>query len=383
MKNWIVLFALGFSLNAFAQSLWDLNDVSYLMPLPETLGSDQLLQLRTPARGGDLLEPRWVEEMPRLAMGITEAQILNQLRVVGVRIDPCFPLPTPLDCQRQVRLVWQILAKDRQNQITSIDAALHSFYVLTEREFKSLLSEIQAWKTKHQVQTAGKPLQIHPAWSEAKDQSPALHDFQKILTRYIGAENLIRVTNMLLRGAGDMWAFQTFEFRDGLFEMQKIPRLKDSLVQTFINFAVPADHFGGQGMTPLPSGKETVNLISSDSKAFENGNEDILLREFEVVVKIENPKAFNAENMDCVSCHVAQPLKHWALNKRGGPRLTETLALTEYKNSKFNLQNLSTQAASTKNLRAFGYFGNQMALSQRVIHESADVAEILNEASNP
>ena len=47
------LFLFAFS-SAFAS--WNLNDVSYLMPLPEKFdGSDGLLRMYTPAKGGQLL----------------------------------------------------------------------------------------------------------------------------------------------------------------------------------------------------------------------------------------------------------------------------------------------------------------------------------------
>jgi hypothetical protein len=83
--------------------------------------------------------------------------------------------------------------------------ALHSFHVLEDVGFAALLEDLKTWKAGYAAKTQGLPLQVHPAWAAQKDQSPALHDFQKIILKYAGSENLIRVTAMVLRGGGDMW----------------------------------------------------------------------------------------------------------------------------------------------------------------------------------
>ena len=50
----------------------------------------------------------------------------------------------------------------------------------------------------------------------------------------------------------------------------------------------------------------------------------------------------------------------------------------EYKNKKYNLDNISFRKLNTQQLRALGYMGTDLAISQRTINESAEVAEALN-----
>lgn len=378
MKFLTIILFLQCSLWAQARS-WDLNDVSYLMPLPANIGQDSLLRIDTSAAGGALLDPELVKKMPRLVMSLSDRGILESLRVVGVRIDPCFPMPTPMDCQRQVRLIWQIIVQGSDKQVQTLDAALHSFYSLTPVEFEKLLKEISLWKEKFQVKTDGLPLQVHPAWQKDKDQSLALIEFQSLLLRFVGKKNLFRVTNMLLRGANDMWAFQTFEIHEGKFQMQPIPRLDGRLAQTFVNTAQPPNRFSGSGILPFPTKGDTLNRIVADSGSAMQASEEEILKEFAAAVKAENPKEFNAENMDCVSCHVAQSAKLWSLNFRKDVNFSQALKTFEFKNPNYNLENLNPQAANTQNLRAFGYFGSDISLSQRVINESSEVADILNQ----
>ncbi|MBC7371749.1 MAG: hypothetical protein H7326_09295 [Bdellovibrionaceae bacterium] len=86
------------------------------------------------------------------------------------------------------------------------------------------------------------PLQVNPAWSAQKDQSVALQEFQKIITEFSGVANLTRVTTMVLRGAGDMWAFAGFQYSNGKLSFLSIPRIHRQ-TQAFVNQAIPADHF--------------------------------------------------------------------------------------------------------------------------------------------
>lgn len=364
-----------------AHAAWDLNDVSYLMPLPATVGDDQLLGLEAPGNGGALLPPTFVEKIPVLAFGMNREETAAALRVIAVRIDPCFPLPTPQSCQKQIRLVWQPIEMSRRNQVQTVDAALHSFYVLTDAEFKSLLKDIESWKKKYKVKTDLVPLQVHPAWAAEGDRSPALVDFHNVVKKYAGAGNLTRVTAMVLRGAGDMWAFAGFEVRNGDLEMAPVPRLNGRLSQAFINVAIPADQFAGGGISPTPKGDDTFNNIAAESVRLGEGTEELILQEVRAAFRVENPKNFNPENMDCVSCHVAQPAIQWVLNKRPELKADRLWNSEIYKNAKYDLKNMSPELWNTQMIRGLGYFGRNMAISQRVINESAEVADLLNQAA--
>ena len=198
--NLLLVLMASVQVHAAASSAWDLNDVSYLLPLPKAIGQDSHLTLDTPARGGSLLPSSIIQKMPLLALHQSKEQSIASLRVLAIRIDPCFPLPTPQACQRQIRLVWQPFENARSaGQQRTVDAALHSFYILSDNEFGSLLADIGVWKNKYGVNTQGLPLQVHPAWGVDGDKNASLIDFQKIIIKYAGAENLSRMTLMALR----------------------------------------------------------------------------------------------------------------------------------------------------------------------------------------
>lgn len=375
-----ILSVLLLVLTSFAHAAWDLNDVSYLMPMPSVIGDDNLLGPAAPGKGGALITDRIVKSLPVLAMGLSREEAADTLRVVGVRIDPCFPLPMPQSCQRQIRLVWQPLELNRRTkEVRTIDAALHTFYVLSDNEFSALLKDIQNWKNQFQVKTQGLPLNVHPAWAKQKDQSPSLMAFHDIIKKYAGAGSMTRLTIMVLRGNADMWMFAGFDVNGETVANQFVPRL-DRKAQTFINMAVPRDHFSGGGIQPAPTGDDTLNNLAFESLELEGSvSEETIRREARAVFRIENPKVFNPENMDCVSCHVAQPVKQWVLNKRPALEIEKLWSSEIYRNVRYDMTNVTERIWDTHRIRAFGYFDDGPAISQRVINESAEVADALNQ----
>lgn len=367
-----------FSFQSLAAAPWDLNDVSYLMPFPTSVLDNKLLRQQSLARGGELLPPRMLTRIPPLALHIPAEEQQKVLRVVAARIDPCFPLPTPMSCQKQIRLVWQPFEEGRNRQVMSVDAALHTFYVLSDQEFDLLLQDLQQWREKFAASTKFQPLQVHPAWAKDGDKSASLREFQSVLTKYAGEENLTRITVMVLRGAGNMWAFAGFEPSPTGPKLLPVPRLGTSQSQSFVNFGVPADHFQGGGIGPKPVGDDTLNTLVTESAELGPDKEDLILQETRAIFRIENPRQFNPENMDCVSCHVAQPAKHWVLNKRPHLGVDKAWAAETYANAKYNLENTTPEIWNTLMIRGFGYFGKHTAISQRVINESAEVADAIN-----
>ncbi len=358
---------------------WDLNDVSYLMPLPARLGTDSLLRMTDRGQGGEILPADMIQKIPVLAIDRPKEEIAANMRVVAVRVDPCFPLPTPQSCQRQVRLVWQPLEITRRKTIEAVDAALHAFYVLDDQQFSSVLKDLEAWKKKFKADTKFKPLQVHPAWAGEGDSSPALIAFNKVILKHIGPNQVNRVTAMVLRGNGDMWAFAGFDMRDGQLDMSPVPRLGNRKSQSFVNLAVPADHFSGGGIAPSAKGEDTLANLVGESDKITTGMEELIRRETRAAFRIENPKHFNPENMDCVSCHVAQPALQWIGANRPELKVKDLWSKEVYTNSKYDMSNTSPDLGNTRTIRAFGYFDQNVAISQRVSNESAEVADLVNQ----
>ena len=141
---------------------------------------------------------------------------------------------------------------------------------------------------------------------------------------------------------------------------------------------MPSDHFENGQINPAPAGDDTLNNVITDSGKFNSGFEDLLRKELRAMYRIEDPKSFNPENTDCVSCHVSQPARQWIMANRTDLGIDNIWLNFSYKNARYNLSNQSANLGNTQIIRAFGYFNSDVAISQRVINESAEVADSLN-----
>jgi hypothetical protein len=98
------------------------------------------------------------------------------------------------------------------------------------------------------------------------------------------------------------------------------------------------------------------------------------------VQRIENPDVNHPGTIDCVSCHTARPVRS---NLIGSKILSESDWLKDSYASKLFSQTTvlapalskSESAFDDKILRSFGYYNNVPVISQRVVNESAKVAE--------
>src|SRR4051794_13301010 len=70
-----------------------LDDVAVLLPLPASADDPELLTPATQGDGGSLLPPDALSLVPRL---LPTGQPEASLKVVGFRLDPCFPGPDPV-----------------------------------------------------------------------------------------------------------------------------------------------------------------------------------------------------------------------------------------------------------------------------------------------
>ena len=366
-----------FPLHAQAER-WDLNDVTMVMPM--TLGAESRALL-TPISTGDkgqLLSTEAFSKLPDpFVINMKQEEALKRLKVVAMRIDPCFRETENEACRPVLRISWQPHHGDYY-----VDAAIHSFYQLTEDEFGSLTSKLLELKAANQGDLAGKlPLGVHPIIAKQGLKGPYWKALKATILRFAGETNLFRMTFMTLLGRTNMWTFGGFENKGNGLEPIKIART-DATIQTALIHAQPPFHFDG-GIDPEPSKKEinvneimkgTMRLALPRLTAKERKMVD---SSFESSVIFENPRRFTSENLDCVSCHVAQPVKQWILNF--DPATGALAQGKAYENPEFDLTNNSATKRLTNQLRALGYYTKMLVISQRVINESAEVAAAMNQ----
>lgn len=348
---------------------WDLNDVSILFPLPKKNQPDYLLPL------GNLLTEEILKEFPRLSVRYDQKKIAQALRVLAFRIDPI---------KKQMKLVWQPVMPGPGSLMIALDMGIHSFYNLSENQFNTLLSELQQFRLRGLAQGSlhlRMPLQVHPSLVGANAEAN-LKFITDLITRYGSVANLAKVTAMVLRGGDDMWAFMGFDVVSSKFTPIQIPFTNSRTTQMFINQAIPATKFDNFQITPLVSSVSDpfFDSLLGASKKLENNlplTEDEILKTLNTAARFENPRLTDVDSLDCVSCHVSQPLRNFY-----GSQFPQADLTNQYINSNFDLSSTHTTPLNTRRIRAFGYFGSEPAISERVINESAEVADVLNQLSN-
>lgn len=362
---------------------WGLNDVTYIMPLPLDAKENNLLKLQSEGAKGVMIPEAMVMQLPFMDMDHEKNQINAMTRLMTVRIDHCFPLPTPQSCQKQIRMVWQpVLEKD--GKITTVDAAFHSFYILTDEEFSTLTKDLKNWKKKYQKReslstAATEALDVHPYWKLEKDESHALKDFNSLISKYAGQQNLSRVTVMVLRRMNDVWGFLGAEVNGDKLVVGAIPRLEGKTTQMFFNALRDKNQYVGSMVSPAPLLPDS-NLAPFIDRATSTGvfTEAEVIANLQSSFAIENPNLFSPENMDCVNCHIAQASREFLSARIPATIDANLFSAFKYANANYNLENKSAQVFNTHQLRGIGYFGSDLAISQRVINESAVVAEWLS-----
>lgn len=319
---------------------------------------------------GPLLPANIASQLPQLFF--PDPPPLDDLRVVGVRIDPCFgaapgaALTSP-DCRRQVRLVAQPLveaANMTNGTATTLDATVHLFYDLAPAEFDQLVARLRGLKAIAQSATSCKPIQVHPVMVQQGLDGAYATELRALVLDFAGMNVLTQVAVMT---RGLQWDFQMFRVNGGLLVADPIPRLGTATRQTFIVPDVPTN---SPSADPAPADSPMSLLFDRDRVA--DAPIDSLETAIDESFRIENPKLETPKTIDCASCHVAGRLRRMALDRRN---LTYDSA-QEYRNATFDLSFISDDRAIGSQ-RIFGYFNRTPSLSARVTHESAEVAAAL------
>lgn len=374
--------------------VWDLNDVSILFALPapserETL----LLKPESTGKKGALL-PSEVYALNSHLMpeDYDKLDSYRRLQAIGMRIDPCFHSnEASTRCEKQIRIVWQPVILDTDSKHTTTgDAAIHTFYELSDTEWTELLGELKELKATHKISTSHLPLGVHPALSNEKTKSAYQAKLNSLIHTYCGVNNLTRFTFMRLQTQGFWWVFGGFDRVGSSWVKMKIPRvqsLADDPVQNFFNEEMPQTPSGLRGAIVFSTKNKEESLddvvngfhTPDPSKAWQyDQDKKTFQSKLELISRIENPKVSNPNNMDCVHCHIAQLTKAYlnrSITDLKPPRsFIQQMAIE----GRYNIQNISRNSDNTRALRSFGYFGSAPHVNDRVINESVDVAEQLN-----
>lgn len=349
---WLALF----SSTSYAQEKLDLNDVSWLWPVPKTDGDlSRIIALDDlkSADGQDVWgDSQFQDLLKAIDTGLTEVngdevefqdEIRKKLvwRIAGMRVDPSAPgandeVRKVFGAKTQIRLIVQPVTQDGSGVVEVHDVAVHLVYSWTkgkdqagrhksdDDKFKEILSDLDALKKTCETNgasTTGKPLGVHPGL--LANVTGLDSQIKGFLQKHLSSKQLDSMALMGIQ-TPEPWIFLALSrLPDGRFG--KIPIPIPAAEPQMIDFR------GGATVRPTPivnnrspvtgpivpteerRGVATDVLFKRglDLDAFAKigtdaaGNDvlDTEVRNRDISDVVANPLSSHFFNTDCVSCH--------------------------------------------------------------------------------
>lgn len=362
-----------------------LNDVSILFPAQDPKAWDSFVKANDIGDKGEMLPSALVEKATGLSLlafygkkstdTLTPPERLtlsragtglgspSDLRVVSMRIDPCFPVMSTDDreCTRQIRLVWQ----SKAFREIADDTAVHTLHTLSDTEFRSLVQDLVQLKTEAGASYDNEPLQVQPILAKEGMQSPYATGVLSIIRKYAGVSNMSRLAFFDFLLFRQRWLFGAYDIQNGNASVRPVATL-GSEYQTLDGFA-PAKTMTSS--TPPFAAADNADLalrnMRSDTTEARQGYESLL--------RIENPNLVSTESTDCASCHVSTTARVLMENKLGLDKLSSASRFV----SSWNTSNAFAPTLEDTSFHSFSFF-EKPTISQRTVNESALVADWCN-----
>lgn len=338
-----------------------LNDVSIVFPLTgepgDYLGPDGLLPKALVMKSAE------IPEEPLASAGGAPFSF-NPLRVLAMRIDPCFArLPGDASqCDNQLRLILQPFGDH-----SAVDGAIHAFYRLTRAQLLTLTEAI----IDARGDMANGPLAVHPKLVAEGMQGPFAQKLNTLMKQYATVDNLFRFT-IFTPDAGEIsWDFRGFDLAKGVATPMAIPTISGDRVLFTTGFSPMLDGT----FSPKTSAPDDMQLLANINTAT-NASATERQAALDAAFRIENPDLHTPNTIDCASCHMANPARVRNGERELGLPMTNPNAFVS--NEDLTQTTPVSEARFSINLHAFSYRGAEVFISQRVINETAAAVTFLN-----
>jgi hypothetical protein len=340
-----------------------LNDVAFLLPISVA----QTWQ-------GDMVPTPLIDRLARPPghSSVMDPSRYPSLRVVALRFDLCDRLttkPCAPGAAGSLRIVMQPFGDDGE----ALDVALHAFYPVPSADVPAFVGELRKLASIDPLPFDA-PLTVSPRL-QSPGTLPAmkyLAGLKELASRYAIPERLEKLTffSFDVAVSSVQWFFSGLTRKaDGSYDDIVIPTASAKLQTVAI---AP----GGGGRVNYEfkpaSDKPTGTLLSLREESFIAASKPAQEEAVGALLRAENPTLENAETVQCATCHVSTFLVEQR-SQLAGYDMTKNPFV--FKAQVFNLSTKGGSAAAQGGLlRAFGWFGTEAVISQRVVNEAANVA---------
>jgi hypothetical protein len=335
-----------------------------------------LLGLDAMGAAGPLISAAFFDSELKSQFEALGAGVWKSSRIVAFRLDPCAGqtvVTDPSSCRSEIRLTAQYLDPGSGG----VDAGLHLIYGVTRAELDATLAELLALKGPSDPAIASLPLGPHPIMVQQGLSGAFAKGANATLLRHVGLEKLVKITLISLLRSGNDWQPTQYEKKNGAFVRTHIPSLPamtpDAEGAQFVEEVAPdpktarKTHINDEVDPNL--GYPTALLDSDVAKALPAAD---LQKGLDRLAAIEDPAKMTSATVDCASCHLAINARVFYENFTGVKAVVSFVAPVGQ-----NTTRRDETGLTGLNIRMLGYRSTQLAVSQRVVNESARVAEWL------
>jgi hypothetical protein len=341
----------------------EMNDVTILAPLPQSIAAPVLLRGTDLADDGTSLVPRALFDrlvkQSELAQPILNAPTHERLQLVAVRFDLCdrhLPGKCPEGEDARLRLVFQPIGPT----LDAEDVGFHAFYAIRNDEIAEAIASLRALA--RTVPAQGGPLRVSPALTAANPEAYATN-VRAFVRRYGGETRIVRLTvnaqPQIL--AQVRWALRGVEKKgDAFVDMATVGSTSISEEVIFVS---------GPSYDVMPITDRPTGLLGAITKStFDDADTTEKRAYLAALAAVDNPMSHTAETVACIACHVSTVVMH----ARTTSAALDPLTLPGIYTSKFDLSIAGGKSAETPfTIRALGYLGKKVLISQRVVNDTA------------
>ena len=231
------------------------------------------------------------------------------------------------------------------------------------------------------IETDGVPLRVHPGFKSEAFQ----RGIQEILVAQLKSYKLKKITFTGAASEDGPWVF----FQGLVVKKQYHHEPDPTMRQQSFGQIIPRLPGAGGLVTPLPSNSHWPSLEDGEfgpsiaelfytgiidlnkPALLSNQKESKIFKREDLVFAFENPSITDRTNTDCMSCHAAMS-RRILLGLDGKSNPFKYVA----PNSQVTTKSVMPSQSPT-NFRIFGWFGASPVVSDRVIHESANVVDLI------
>jgi hypothetical protein len=339
-----------------------MNDVSILAPLPSTPGDVVLYRASDVASDGQAFVPKsrhdQVLAIPNSVSAFIDAY--SDLQIVAVRVDLCdrvLPGPCPDTEDGRLRVVFQPITGG-----SVFDHGLHAFYSIPRANLGDVVIQFRELASLRGTQLTD-PLTVN---SDVLSNDAYRTKLRSILYEYAGGSRLFRLTGMgqVATAAALRWIFAGIEKENGQFVDIVIPGTSGSTSSEVLLL-------GNKSYQLTPEADSPTGFLTGISENdFAIASSAQKKAALEALVSADNPITHSANTVQCAACH----LSTITVPARASAAGEDPLTIAGRYQSGFNLSVSGGQSATDDGIiRGFGYRLNSVAISQRVVNETAQV----------